>query len=95
MRESDSNDNLDYLFPNESYEDNEKELDLKTISLEEYKMLMNLIPEVEKLRNSIKKITTVIQLKDQQLKKQRQAYQTEQTKSLNVSHLSSVSLYIF
>lgn len=77
------------------FENDEEEFDMhmKTISLQEYKILMNLIPEVEKLRNSIKMMNSVIQSKDSQLKQQKKSSQRDQVDLINVSHLSEVSIH--
>lgn len=58
--------------------------------MREYKILMNLIPEVEKLRKTIKNLTKEVEFKDLQLKEQRRLQQLEQTKCINVSHFSAV-----
>lgn len=78
------------MFPDND-EDEEDDMQMKTISLQEYKTLMNLIPQVQKLENSIRKMSSVIQSKDSQLKNQREVQQMEQANYINVSNLSAVS----
>lgn len=65
----------------------------KIISIQEYKTLMQLIPEVNKLRISIEKMKEVIQSKDSQLKDLRKDHQLVLQNHLNISHLSDVSMY--
>lgn len=73
----------------DDYDDHEEEhVQMKSISLKEYKILMNLIPEKEKLRNTIRELTSVIESKDLQLKEQ----QRERANYINVSHMSEVSI---
>lgn len=80
----------------ENHGNHEEELDgqMRTISLKEYKVLMNLIPEVEKLRNTIKNLKHQIELRDAELKEE-QLRQIEKAKYLNVSHCSAVSIFRF
>lgn len=91
-----SDENVEYQFLDNAV-DHEEELEfqMRTISPERYKMLMNLIPEVEKLRHAIKNLTTEIELKDLQIKELRELHQMEQAKCINVSHLSAVSISFY
>lgn len=62
------------------------ERQLKTMSLQEYKTLMQLIPQIQELKNTIFEKIKLIELKDLQLRDQ-------QKKSIDVSNLSVVSFY--
>lgn len=73
--------------------DEEFDMQVKTIPLHEYNILMDLIPEVEKLRNTVKKLTVVIEMKDSKLKEQEQLHKAELAKCINISHFSAVSIY--
>lgn len=72
----------------------EEELDdqMKTISMQEYKILMNLIPEVAKLRDQISKMTTEIQSKDSQINELQFIHQTDLSNHINVSLLTTVRI---
>lgn len=63
---------------------------LKTITLEEYGKLMQLIPEVEKLKNVIRRMENVIKSKDQKMNHLQKTHQSEQKMNLNLSSLSNV-----
>lgn len=65
-------------------------MEQKTISMQEYKRLMNLIPKEQKLENEIKKLKCIIQMRDSQLKEQ--SRKLEQAKLVDVSNLSNVSI---
>lgn len=85
-------DNLEYLFSNnfEDDEDGEEEPETqnKTISMQEYKNLLELIPKIQKLEKTVEKMSNVIKSKDLSLKIQRQS-------QINVSNLSTVSIYSY
>lgn len=70
----------------------ELNMQMKTIPLKEYKILMNLIPENEKLRNTIEKLEREIKLKDLKLKEEQQLHQTNQSNCIDLSHLQAVSI---
>lgn len=80
------------MFPNYSIEDDEEDMQMRTISLQEYKILMDLMVQVKKQQNSIEKMTSELKSKDKQLKEHQQAHQKEQAKCINVSNLSAVSI---
>lgn len=60
----------------------------KTISLTEYKELIQLIPQTEKLKNTIRVMENVIRKKDRLL---REMNKTQQSLLKNVNHSSSLS----
>lgn len=59
------------------------------LSLEEYKKLIQLIPKSEKYRNAVKKLDKVIKSKDAKI---RELEKIQRHDSVNVSHLSVVSI---
>lgn len=87
------NDHFTYPYLSDDEEDGEDEFETewKTISLQEYKILMNLIPKVQKLQNTINEMAEKIKSRDSQLEILRQAHRKEQNKCINVSNLSNVS----
>lgn len=74
-----------------NYEDLEMEPQWKTISMEEYKRLVQLIPDVEKYRNSAEQKEKIIKSKDSQLKELQRSLKRNW---INVSHLSDVSISV-
>lgn len=71
-------------------------MEQKTMSIQEYKKLMNLIPKQQKLENDIKKFKCIIQSRDLQLEEQ--SKKLKQAKFVDVSNLSTVSIswkYLF
>lgn len=81
-------DELVHLFP-DNYEDRELESQWKTISMEEYKRLVQLIPEVAKYRNSSEQKEKIIKSKDSQLKVLQRSLERNW---INISNLSDVSI---
>lgn len=79
------------LFP-DNREDDELESQWKTMSFEEYKKLIKLIPEVEKYRNSAEKKEKIIKSKDSQLKELQKHLKRNW---INISHLSAVNISVF
>lgn len=74
------------------FDDNEEEelrTQWKTISLEEYKKLVQLIPKMEKYRNAAEQKEKTIKLKDSQLK---ELHRSLKHNWINVSNLSAVSV---
>lgn len=63
----------------------------KTISLQHYRELMQLIPQVERMKNIIKQKEDVIGSKDSQLKELQRALKFEWKTCIRTSHLSIVS----
>lgn len=78
-------------FFSDEYEEDQLESEWKTISLEEYKKLVDLIPKVEKYRNDAEKKEKIIKLKDSQLKELQRSLKQNW---INVSHLSAVSVAV-
>lgn len=74
----------------EDQEKVETEPNLKTITIEEYKNLMQLMLQVKKNEETIKKMEEIIKLKDAQLKNLRSTL--EEGQSIQVCHLSNVSI---
>lgn len=64
---------------------------VKIISNQEYRRLIQNIPEIEKLRNVIKRLENDTKLKDAKLKKYEVA--EDNTKLVDLSKLSTVSLF--
>lgn len=64
----------------------------KIISDKEYKILMEMIPEVNKLRISIDKMKEIIKSKDSKLKDLQRDLQLSLKNHINISHLSDVSV---
>lgn len=69
--------------------------ELITITLGEYKNLIDLIPEVEKLKSSEKRLGDELKSRDIKLKELQKAYTREQKMNLNLSNLSNVIYYMF
>lgn len=69
--------------------DNSEELELKTITLQEYKKIMQLIPQVENYKQIVLKLKEKLQSKDSQLKQLETALQNDW---INVATLSIVSV---
>lgn len=63
----------------------------KTISLTEYKKLMQLIPQVAKLKNTIGLMENVIRKKDQLLKEMKMAHQRSLRNIASTNSLKTVS----
>lgn len=78
----------DYQFLDQDHGD-VHDVQMKTISLQEYKKLMDLIPEVEKLRNNITKLSSSL---NSQLEQQQRIHQADLANSINISHFSAVSI---
>lgn len=76
----------------DDFDEDESEIQMKTVSLEEYKRLVQLIPDVEKYRNAAQKKDEIIKLKDAQLKEIQKSLQLNW---INVSHLTTVSVLVF
>lgn len=70
------------------YVDVECQTQLKTITAEEYKTLMNLIPKVEKLKCAVERMEKAIKTKNAQLKELRD----EEKKWKKLNNLSTVSI---
>lgn len=66
--------------------------EMKTIPLQEYKDLVQLIPTVEKLKSVIKKLESVIKSKDSKLQELMRAHVIDRKKYINISNLSIVSI---
>lgn len=66
--------------------------ELKTIPLQEYKDLVQLIPKLEKLKCVNKKLESVIKSKDMKLQELMKAHVIDRKKYMNISHLSIVSI---
>lgn len=66
-----------------------EELELKTITLQEYKKIMQLIPQVENYKQIVLKLKEKLQSKDSQLKQLENSLQNDW---INVVTLSTVSL---
>lgn len=73
----------------EDQEEVASEPQLKTITIEEYKKLMELMLKVNKYEETIKKMEDKIKLKDVQIKTLRDTLETKQC--IRVGHLSDVS----
>lgn len=69
--------------------DNREELELKTITLQEYKKIMQLIPQVENYKQIVLKLKEKLQSKDSQLKQLENSLQNDW---INVVTLSTVSV---
>lgn len=67
----------------------ELEMELKVLTLDEYKRIVQLIPLVEKYRNTIKKMENVIKSKNAKIKELEREKLNE---CINVSKLSAVSV---
>lgn len=65
------------------------ESQMKTITLKEYTDIVQLIPQMIKCKDTIKRMEKIIKSKDAQLKQLKSTL--DQGKCINVSHLSSVS----
>lgn len=65
-------------------------MEQKTISMQEYKTLMSLIPKETQLENEIKKLKSMIQSRDLQLEEL--SKKLEQAKLIDVSNLTNVSI---
>lgn len=89
---SESDGIVDYQLLSNTENNDELDTQMKAMPLKEYKILMNLIPENQKLRNTIIKLERQIELKDSQLKEERQ---TNRSKCIDLSHFSGVSIYIY
>lgn len=77
-------------FPDDQEECN-LELQLKTISMQEYKHLKQMIPQVQRLQNTIKIMADKIKSKDKQLNTIEIAHRRALKKYSDTSHLSAVS----
>lgn len=66
---------------------------MKTIPLQEYNLLLNMIPEKQKLENTIHEMANKIKSKNEQLKELQQVLKREQNESIRISHLSLVRTY--
>lgn len=66
-----------------------EELELKTITLQEYKKIMQLIPQVENYKQIVLKLKEKLQSKDSQLKQLENSLQNDW---INVVTLSTVSV---
>lgn len=87
--ENDTNNDSALVLP----EDHEKDVSqplLKTISIEEYKNLMQLMIQVKKYEETIEQMGQEIKLKDAQLKCLRNTF--EEGQCIKVCHLSNVSI---
>lgn len=71
------------------HKETEREPKWKTITLEEYKKVLQLIPEIEKYKKIVQKLEKQLQSKDSQLKELQESFQCD---SINVSNLSAVSV---
>lgn len=91
-------DNLDTLSETEEDTDlnsdecevGEFETQEKILSFQEYKKLMQLIPEVNKLRNTNNKMAEIIKLRDSQLNDLREVHRL--ARNIDLSHLNTVSV---
>lgn len=79
---------VEYLIGNEV---DESEPQAKTLSIQEYKELMQLIPQVEKLKNTVKRMESVIKSKDSKLKTLQSIH--KDGKCVDLSKLSNVSIF--
>lgn len=70
----------------------ESEQQLITMHLQQYKDLIQLIPQVEKYKKTIEKLQNKIKSKDAQLKDLQRSNQCEQKMNNNLSKLSDVSI---
>lgn len=70
----------------------ESEQQLITMHLQQYKDLIQLIPQVEKYKKTIEKLQNKIKSKDAQLKDLQRSNQSEQKMNNNLSKLSDVSI---
>lgn len=76
-------------------EEDPSDSQLITITLEEYRKLMQLIPEVERQKNVIRRMADVIKSKDQKINQLQKTHQSEEKLKLNWSSLSNVNKYSF
>lgn len=72
-------------------DDDEPESQMTTISTEQYIHLMQLIPQVEKLKDTINQMALKIKSKDSKLKELQRIY--KDGKWVNLSKLSNVSIF--
>lgn len=64
------------------------------MSLQEYKHLFDLIPQVQMLKNTINEMEKIIESKDSQLKYLQKMHQRKHSECINVSNLSTVSVFL-
>lgn len=87
-------DDFDFLQLYDDDSDDERsqpQAETKTIPLQQYKDLMQLIPQVERMKNSMQRMESVIKSKDSQLEELRQALKRKEEMTINTSKLSTVS----
>lgn len=63
---------------------------LVSMNSEHYKCIMQLIPEVERLKNIVAKMEQIIKSKDAIIKEQQKVHQYDQKMNINLSKLSTV-----
>lgn len=76
------------LLDDESFQ---SQVESKTISMQQYKYFMQLEPQVEKMKNSIRRMECVIKSKDSQIEELRRSLKNETGMYINASNLSIVS----
>lgn len=64
---------------------------MKTITLEQYKVLMQLIPKVRKYEDDIRRLDNLIESKDAQMEELRNCYQRGK-KWIDISQLTTVNM---
>lgn len=69
----------------------DSETQQKTISLREYKILLEMVLKVNKLEKAIDKMKNVIRSKDSQLKNLQEVHQLTRNKCIDISKLLTVS----
>lgn len=82
---------VEYLLTTNEIDDEEPESQMTTINTEQYKYLMQLIPQVEKLKDVIKQMEKKIKSKDSKLKELQRIHKNGQW--VDLTELSNVSIF--
>lgn len=82
--------NFDLLYDLDDHA--EAESQLLSITKEQYENLIQLVPEVERLKKIIDKMSHIIKSKDSKLKEQQKILERDEKMNMNLSKLSTVNI---